>query len=267
VLGFVDMSIRKIDLCIGTWFGGSPVARRRFDRVLDAAADCGIRKIDTSPRYLDGNAELWTGNWLRGRTDQAFSVATRVHLAASANDHSEADYVAQLQASNTRLGLSYVDSALLEEVPHSLTASALGAIIESLLESKTTRSVSVHFPLPETLFYLKLRFGDAATSYLRVHVPCSTRDTALGDYLRVCDDLRLPVSVYGAIRSADLSTAPDDRLRRALEWLSFHASVDTLIVGATRPQHLSANSIGGLILNRLAVAPQRMNKLRASPRA
>lgn len=153
-------------------FGTGQVSVRQSDAhwltVLRAAADAGMRGVDTAPLYADGRAERLVGRLLRERSDM--SVQTKVGLtrrvplrrlprplapAAVASigrlpgvsdvRHvlSPISVVRQVERSLRRLGRSEVDCLLIHEPHTALVGDDLVATLEDLKRQGRTVSLGL----------------------------------------------------------------------------------------------------------------------------
>jgi D-threo-aldose 1-dehydrogenase len=137
--------------CIG--LGGAPIGGFRFSRTDDEGvatvregANAGIRYFDTSPQYGYGRSELLMGFALRGLPRASFVLSTKVGRvmkplalgeqingwrSGGLNFKERFDYtyegaIRSLEQSYLRLGLSYIDIALIHDCD-AFTHQASGA--------------------------------------------------------------------------------------------------------------------------------------------
>ena len=125
-------------LCLGTMTFGLQCDEATSFAILDAAAEAGIRFIDTADVYplggtLDsvGRTEEIIGKWLRGRREQ-FVLATKCSgksgPAPWQQGTSRKHVLASIDASLKRLGTDYVD---LYQVHHFDTAVSVDETVEA----------------------------------------------------------------------------------------------------------------------------------------
>ena len=86
--------------------------------IFDAALEAGIRHIDTSELYQNGNHERLVGEVMKGRKRDSVVIATSLYFRLGRADQNpeerinrakQLDLVAAMDASLKRLGLDYVD--------------------------------------------------------------------------------------------------------------------------------------------------------------
>ena len=68
--------LKVSEICLGTMTFGHGTDEVESKRIIDAAFDTGVNFFDTANSYGDGNSEVFLGNALRGRRDNAV-VATK----------------------------------------------------------------------------------------------------------------------------------------------------------------------------------------------
>ena len=68
--------LKVSEICLGTMTFGHGTDEVESKRIVDAAFDTGVNFFDTANSYGDGNSEVFLGNALRGRRDNAV-VATK----------------------------------------------------------------------------------------------------------------------------------------------------------------------------------------------
>ena len=99
-------------LCLGTMMFGSAANEEESISITHRALDDGINFFDTANSYGDGNSEVFLGNALRGRRDNAV-VATKFFnpMGTGPNDSgtSRLHIMQAIESSLHRLKMDHVD--------------------------------------------------------------------------------------------------------------------------------------------------------------
>jgi 1-deoxyxylulose-5-phosphate synthase len=137
--------LKVTEVCLGTMTFGHQCDEQTSFAIMDAAAEAGVRFIDTADVYpipvsleTAGRTEEIVGRWLRGKRDD-FVLATkcRMNMGTGANDGglSRKHVLAAIDASLSRLGTDYVDLYQVHapdpETPIDETLGALDSIVQS----------------------------------------------------------------------------------------------------------------------------------------
>jgi 1-deoxyxylulose-5-phosphate synthase len=137
--------LRVTEVCLGTMTFGHQCDEQTSFAIMDAAAEAGVRFIDTADVYpipvsleTAGRTEEIVGRWLRGRRDE-FVLATkcRMQMGAGTNDSglSRRHVLAAIDSSLRRLGTDYVDLYQVHapdpDTPIEETLGALDSIVQS----------------------------------------------------------------------------------------------------------------------------------------
>lgn len=275
--------------------GGGSLFNRGGDdgtaRVIDACWDAGLRHFDTSPYYAAGMGETRFGRALSKRPRREFWLSTKAGRdlvnGESVFDYSYDGVRRSIAGSLDRLGMDYVDIAMIHDVTRSLHGDAfdrrfdeaMNGAYEALRDLKregVVRAVGVAQKEPDVL----LRFARAGAFDCFMIAGCYTlleHDSL--EFLNVCGDRKIPVFMASPFNTGVLATgasagaryqlgdAPAGILERtraleavcarwnvplaaaALQFPLRHPAIASVVVGHENPQEVLRN----LDLIRLAI--------------
>ena len=137
--------LKVSEICLGTMTFGHGTDEVESKRIVDAAFDTGVNFFDTANSYGDGNSEVFLGNALRGRRDNAV-VATKFFnpMGTGPNDSgtSRLHIMQAIESSLHRLKLDHVDLYYVHHVDTQTPLEEMLGALDALVHQGKVRYIA-----------------------------------------------------------------------------------------------------------------------------
>ena len=137
--------LKVSEICLGTMTFGHGTDEVESQRIVDAAFDTGVNFFDTANSYGDGNSEVFLGNALRGRRDNAV-VATKFFnpMGTGPNDSgtSRLHIMQAIESSLHRLKMDHVDLYYVHHVDTQTPLEEMLGALDALVHQGKVRYIA-----------------------------------------------------------------------------------------------------------------------------